>query len=96
MSHVMPGMKIWNGQVWEQKDFPNFRCVVLMLSHVEGVLMFARASWVNTEGPLVMTEENGKWTYSEDELLEVLTSRQYTLVGCAESGHLLDCEHREK
>ncbi|MBX7259837.1 MAG: hypothetical protein K1Y02_26010 [Candidatus Hydrogenedentes bacterium] len=96
MSHVSPELKIWNGQVWEQKDFPCYRIVVLMLSHIDGVLMFARASWHNAEPPLVMTEENGTWMYSDDELFEMLKSRHYTLVGCAQSGALLDCEHREK
>lgn len=94
--HVMDGIELWNGQVWRQKNFPCFTIIVLMLTHVDGNLMFCKAGWDRFRAPLTMNEEDGKWMYTKEELLAQLKARKYTLIGCAEGGHLLDCEHLEK
>ena len=70
-----------NGQVWEQADFPCFSVMVLMLVAVDDVLQFCRVETGHCEVPLVMTEADGTWMYSAEDLLAVLDKYGYGLVG---------------
>lgn len=77
---VLP--EIFNGQVWRQLEFPCFTVMVLMLSHVDGSLKFCKVAFDSeSDPPGLMTEENGRWMYDSDELLEQLRSRKYTEIG---------------
>lgn len=71
--------ELYNGQIWEQKEFPCFTVMVLMLDTVNGILMFCKVGV--RESPLVMTEEDGTWMYSEEDLLKQLRERHYTEIG---------------
>lgn len=86
-------LEIFNGQIWQQKGFPNFTIVVLMLGHVDGVAMFCKASWEGWRAPLVMTEEDGTWMYTKQQLVRQLIARKYEIIGCAGGGTMLGCEH---
>lgn len=72
--------EIYNGQFWEQKDFPYFKVMVLMLPHVDGVLMFSKVGIRQGEPPLVMTEKDGTWMYSAADLLARLRENRYTVI----------------
>lgn len=79
--------KLYNGQAWEQKQFPYFRVVVLMLEHIDHELMFAKVGLCGGIGAevewdfLTHTEEDGQWMYTEEQLLENLRIRNYTIAG---------------
>ena len=57
----MSSQEFCNGQVWRQLNFPCFEVMILMLGHVDGQLMFARAGTGSGSQPLlVITDESGK------------------------------------
>ncbi len=57
----MCSQEFCNGQVWRQLNFPCFEVMILMLGHVDGQLMFARAGTGSGSQPLlVITDESGK------------------------------------
>ena len=74
-----PGL--FNGQIWRQLNVPCFEIMVLMLPRHEGEagLTFCRAGTCTP--PLVMTEDDGTWQYTEEALLHLLLQHNYTLVG---------------
>lgn len=78
---------VYNGQVWEQKDFPYCRVMILMLGWVDNRLMFCRTS-ANDQlsSPLVECDADGKWMYTADEILERHRKLRYTECGV---GHLM-------
>jgi hypothetical protein len=54
--------------------------MVVMLNHVDGELKFCKMAIDHTP-PLVMTEEDGTWMYSVENLLKNLRDRKYTEIG---------------
>jgi len=71
---------ILNGEIWEQKKFPCFTIMVIMLEHIDGELRFGKLgiSESNKQVPLLMNEECGKWYYTQAELKQNLSDRNYT------------------
>ena len=71
-------LELCNGQCWEQREFPNFRIMVLMLPGADGEPMFCKLDMRGDGPPLVMTEESGAWMYTKEQLLSRLRSCNYT------------------
>lgn len=64
-----------NGQCWRQKEFPNYHIVVLALPDGE----FCRAGLGDCgTSPVVMTDNDGRWRFTEAELLSLLQELDYT------------------
>lgn len=77
---VTPEM-LHNGQCWEQREFPCFEIMVLMLDRVEGELMFCKVAIGSNGSPLVMVDEDGTWMWDALDLYKQLVERRYTPMG---------------
>lgn len=74
-------IELKNGQIWEQKKFPYFKILTVMLGHVDEELMFCRLGFHSDRVPLLMNDADGKWMFNTDETLQKLIDLNYTLVG---------------
>ena len=68
---------IKNGYTYKQKKFPHCEFMVLMLGFIDGEIQFCRvADYPNL--PLVMTDGNGQFMYSEKELHGLIKKFNYS------------------
>jgi len=66
------------GEIWKQFEFPHLCCYII--TGLPGELM-ARTSDPREKGNTFFVEENGKWTYSQEQLAKLLEKEKYICQG---------------
>lgn len=72
----MSESKIRGGQVWEQPGFPHCSCYLVYLGPD-----WCRIQTPDLVGNIAMTNEQGKWQYTTEEMEALLDRLGYELVG---------------